>query len=222
MHDQTKPGDVVLREMNQIYTLEKEDIGNDAKLSRKGMTFETESYRVEGFGHLCILRMNAMLGLMKMETAVLSCTEKDVPLLNLDWVKVPGKETQLIEYYDTQITPFPAEMLAEYQMIRDRDHDLTDYAAGEHWYDEILYPCSYQKTGKGVSGRFHAAVLSSLQVYLKHAAELPACERASKEAKNRAFAQRLFSEGGPAVNQVKSLFGEETARRLILNYMYGG
>ena len=43
----------------------------------------------------------------------------------------------------------------------------------------------------------------------------------AKQAKNRAFAERLFAEGGPAVDQVTKLFGTETARRLILRYMYG-
>ena len=35
------------------------------------------------------------------------------------------------------------------------------------------------------------------------------------------YARTLLEKGGPAVNQFKKLFGEETARRLILGHMYG-
>ena len=44
---------------------------------------------------------------------------------------------------------------------------------------------------------------------------------AIERAKVQAFAERLFAEGGPAVDQVTKLFGEQTAKRLILQHMYG-
>ena len=72
--------------------------------------------------------MNAFLGLMKMETAVLSMTGKDVPLLNLDWVRAFGKETQIVELYDTQLEPYPEALLAEFDALRRaglRDYKLS-------------------------------------------------------------------------------------------------
>ena len=45
--------------------------------------------------------------------------------------------------------------------------------------------------------------------------------REENAEKVKAFAERLFTEGGPAVDQVTKLFGEETAKRLILRWMYG-
>ena len=67
---------------------------------------------------------------------------KDVPLLNLDWVNAFGKETQIVELYDTQLAPYPAEKLAAFDALRARDADLPDPPAGKaHWYDAILYPC---------------------------------------------------------------------------------
>ena len=44
----------------QRYPLQKEDLGTDARLSKKGMVFETEAYEIPNLGHLCILRMRAM------------------------------------------------------------------------------------------------------------------------------------------------------------------
>ena len=214
-------GDMVRTRLEKQYALKKEDLGADARLSAKGMVFETESYEIPDLGHFCILRMNAFLGLMKMETAVLAVTGKDVPLLNLDWVRAFGKETQIVELYDTQLTPYPDEALEEFDALRRRDDDLPGMSSGGRWYDAILYPCSYHKAGKKLTERLSAAARDYTAVFLRQLAEAPACDAQAKQAKNRAFAERLFAEGGPAVDQVTKLFGAETAKRLILRYMYG-
>lgn len=215
-------GDMVRTLLEKQYTLKKEDLGADARLSKKGMIFETEAYEIPDLGHFCILRMNAFLGLMKMETAVLAADAKDLPLLNLDWVRAFGKETQIVELYDTQLEPYPETLLAEFDALRRRDDDLpAQEAKGAHWYDAILYPCSYHKAGKKLTERLATAARDYTETFLRQLAEAPSCDAEAKRAKNRAFAERLFAEGGPAVDQVTKLFGPETARRLILRYMYG-
>lgn len=113
-------GETVRTLLERSYTLKKEDLGADARLSKSSMVFDTEAWEIPGLGHLCIMRMKAFFGLMKMETAVLSVTGRDLPLLNLDWVKAFGKETQIAELYDTQLTPYPAEKLAEFDALRAR------------------------------------------------------------------------------------------------------
>ena len=214
-------GDMVCALLAQRFALKKENLGADARLAKSGMVFETEAWEVPELGHLCVMRMNAMLGLMKMETAVLAVDGKDVPLLNLDWVKAMGRETQIAELYDTQLAPYPAEKLAAFDAIRARDADLPDMAAKEHWYDAILYPCSYHKAGRKISGRLSAAAKDYFETFLRQLDEASACDPAEKSEKVKAFAERLFAEGGPAVDQVTKLFGPETARRLILRHMYG-
>ena len=209
-------------ELGKRYTVHQKDVGADAKLSKSGMAFETEAFEIEGLGHLCVLRMKAMLGLMNMETVVLAPFTRDLPLLNLDWVGVMGKETQIVELYDTQLQPCPQEALEAFERIRARDGDLQDYSAGkEHWYDSILYPCSYHKTGKGISARLSAAATDYIRTYVGLLDTAPACDREAKKALVRAFAERLLAEGGPAVDQVTKLFGRELAGRLILGHMYG-
>ena len=214
-------GDMVRELLTQHYTLRKKELGADARLSKNGMVFETETYEIPGLGHFCILRMNAMLGLMKMETAVLAVTEKDVPLLNLDWVRAFGKETQIVELYDTQLAPYPAEALAAFDTLRRRDDDLPGMNSSGHWYDAILYPCSYHKAGKKLTERLTAAAHDYTETFLRQLTDAPACDSQAKREKVRAFAERLFAEGGPAVDQVTKLFGPETAKRLILQHMYG-
>ncbi len=215
-------GEMTRSLLERSYTLKREELGADAHLSKKGMVFDTEAWEIPGLGHFCLMRMKAFFGLMKMETAVLAVNEKDVPLLNLDWVSAFGKETQIAELYDTQLAPYPEEKLAAFDALRRRDADLPDPPAkGAHWYDAILYPCSCHKAGKGFSERFAQTARDYFETFLRQLAEAPACDPEAKAAKTRAFAERLFAEGGPAVDQVTKLFGAETAKRLILRHMYG-
>lgn len=215
-------GSWMLRRLSEAFELEREDIGKDARLKKNGIVLETQSYRVSGVGHFCILRMNAFFGLMKMETVVLAPTEKDLPLLNLDRVSVLGKDTQIAELYDTQLAPWGEEAMAFFQRIRDRDSDLPESAKQErHWYDDILYPCSYHKAGKGLSERLTAAGQDYAEAFIAQLASAPPCDPTAKKDKVDQFAETLYAQGGPAVDTVTKLFGRETASRLVLYHMYG-
>ncbi len=215
-------GSMIVSALERQYSLRREDLGADAHLQKNGMAFDTEAYELPGLGHLCVMRMKAFLGLIKMDTVVLAVTEKDVPLLNLDWVSAAGKETQIAELYDTQLAPFPQEGQEKLAEIKKRYADLQDYSSGKaHWYDAVLYPCSCSKTGKKVSDRLSSMAEEYVAAFTGLLAAAPACDRAEKEAKVRAYAERLVAEGGPAVDQVTRLFGRETASRLILQHMYG-
>lgn len=222
MRNEHKIGSLIRSRLSQAYDLKPLDLGADARLSKKGFTFETEAYEISQLGHLCVMRMKAMLGLMRMETVVLSVTHKDMPLINLDYVKAFGKETELVELYDTQLAFEPDDLQKAFQRIQDRDADIADYvSAGTHWYDDILYPCTYHKKGKGVSGRLAQAARDCANTYISLLASTPDCDPALKQARTRAFAEKLFASGGPAVDQVTRLFGRDTAQRLILRHMYG-
>ncbi|MBR5093924.1 MAG: hypothetical protein IK095_02410 [Oscillospiraceae bacterium] len=215
-------GELLKEALAEEYTIRQLDIGADARLAKKGMVFRTESYAVEGLGHLCVLRMDAFLGLMKMETVVLAAETKDLPLVNLDWVRAFGKETQIAELYDTQLQPYPQAALDAFQQIRDRDADLPDPPpSAPRWYDAILYPCSYHKSGKGIGGRLAQAAADYCKTFAGQLETADPCDREAKHAKTRAFAETLFANGGPAVDQVTKLFGPEVARRLVVGHMYG-
>ena len=215
-------GRYLLRQLSQHYRINRVDIGEDARLSKNGFVFDTCTYEIEDVGHLCVMNMKAMLGLMRMETVVLTSTKKDMPLMNMDWIKVPGKQTLIGELYDTQLEPWPEESQAAFLQISDRDHDLPDYSSGsEHWYDGLLYPCSYHKAGRGIASRLEASAADFSALFISQMAELPACDYEAKKAKTEAFAQKLAANGGSAVKLFTKLFGQETANRIIINHMYG-
>lgn len=215
-------GRYLLRQLSQHYKIRKIDIGEDANLARKGFVFTTSTYEIKDVGHLCIMNMKAMFGLMRMETVILSSTKKDMPLMNLDWVKVPGKQTLIGELYDTQLVPWAKESQDAFLQITERDHDLPDYISGsEHWYDSLLYPCSYHKAGRGIGLRLEASAKEFSSLFVDQLKEAPACDEEAKKAKTEAFARKLAANGGSAVNMFTKLFGRDTADRMVIHHMYG-
>lgn len=211
----------VFHALSKQYELREIDIGADARLNKGMLHFSVQCFDIANVGHLCFLSMTGMLGLMKMETVVLACTEKDVPLLNLDYVLAMGKKTQIVELYDTLIASDANSIESGFEVIKEKDQDLPDYFGGGRAYSSPLMPCSYAKKTKAKETRPDQSCQKLFDIFLKALEQAPACDRSLKAEKNRAFAQSLLDNGGPAVNQVRKLFGDEIAARLILNHMYG-
>ena len=214
-------GSYILEELRKKYEVTEENIGADAHMNKGPMHFHVRSFEIEDFGHLCLFDLNGMFGLMKMETVVIQCRTKDVPLVNFDTIIVPGKKTQMAEFYDTKVYAFAENLNDECMKIKEADSDLQDYEAGEHWYDSILYPCSYAKVTKKNDMRTEESCRKYFDAFLKASETAPACDPAEKVKANKAFAAGLLEHGGPAVDQVRKMFGEERTQRLILEYMYG-
>lgn len=206
----------------QHYALSKDDLGSDARFAGRGMTFDVASGEIGGIGHYCTVRMKAPLGLMRMETVIIAPTQVDAPLFNMDWVKAFGMETQIAEFYDDQLNPWPQACQGEFERISQTYDDLPDAPeTDERWYSSILYPFSCHKKGKGLSDRFSALAQDYIASYVAQLSAAAPCDSAEKREKVRAFAQRLYDEGGPAVDFVTKNFGADAARRLVLRHMYG-
>ena len=217
-----KMNEALLSQLKNTYRVVENDIGEDAKLSAKGMTFRLRTFEAEGLGHVCLLSMSGMLGLMQMQTFVLSPETIDLPLLNMDRVSVLSRKTQMVEFYRTLLTPESDDNFAEYMWIKNKDTDLKDYVSGEHWYDSLLAPYSYAKVSTGISiKRFDRTCSEYMREYIRRCRIEKPCSKEEKMEKTRAFAQQLIDEGGPAVSQYRKLFGDEVTSRIVLHHMYG-
>ena len=214
-------GQYTVTALKRYFDLIPKDLGADAHLSKRGMTFDTKSWEIKGAGHLCVMRMNAFLGLMKMETVVIAPFEADLPLFNADWVNAFGNETFISELYDTQLEPWPEEAQKELEEIKGGITDSQDYSSGEHWYDEVLYPVSFHKKGKGLTIRFNSAAKEYIDLFTAELAAAEKCPAEQKRQRVRYFAQKLASNDGPAVSMMSNLFGKETMRRIVMKHMYG-
>ncbi len=215
-------GSLIKDKLSSTYDLVMVDIEPDSIVKKHGTGLKTTVYKAGDTGHLCILSMNALLGLMKMETVVFCPINRDIPLINFDCVKLLRKDTLIIELYDTQLAPYPQNLLEAFELLKKADSDLIDYvSADKHWYDDILYPCSYHKTGTAVNERFAATTDKYIETYINQLNAADFCDSAQKKTKIQGFASKLLENGGPAVNEVRKLFGDDFAQRLVLQYMYG-
>jgi hypothetical protein len=217
-------GQYTVDSLGRYFDLVPEDLGADARLSKRGMTFETKSWEIRGIGHLCVMRMNAFFGLMKMETIVIAPFEADLPLYNADWVNAFGTETQMAELYDTQLEPWPEESKGKFDEIKAASADLPDAPTGEHWYDAVLYPCSVHKKGKKLTDRFNKLAKEYTDLFVAELAAAAAsgkCPADLKKARVSEFAHKLVENDGPAVSMMAKLFGKETMQRIVLQHMYG-
>jgi hypothetical protein len=221
MNGHTDLGRYTYDSLRRSFELVPENLGGDARLSRRGMTFETQSWEIRGMGHLCVMRMNAFFGLMKMETVVIAPFEADLPLYNADWVKAFGTETQIAEFYDTQLAPWPEKAQEKFLEIRDAFADLPDAPSGVHWYDSLLYPCSVHKKGKGLTDRFNQMAKDYTDLYAANLSAAEKCPADQKKARVSEFAHKLADNDGPAVSMMAKLFGKETMQRMVLRRMYG-
>ena len=59
MKTEQNTGSWILEQLSRTCSLKQLDLGADARLTKKGFTFETESYEVAELGHLCIIQMKA-------------------------------------------------------------------------------------------------------------------------------------------------------------------
>lgn len=214
-------GEYLLEQLKQNYVVRPVDIGKDSRLDKGLMHYTVRTYDIEELGHFCLLNMKGMFGLMKMETAVLSVFEKDVPLVNYDIIQVAGKKTQMVEFYDTFLSRDDSQLQKECMSIKKKDAGLEDYISGEHWYDSLLLKYSYaKKTAKG-NRQADESCIKYMDAIIRELGRANPCDRNEKKAAVRRFAQGLLDNGGPAVNTMRKQFGDEMTEKLVLSYMYG-
>lgn len=212
--------EMLLDELRRDYTVCARDVGRYAVLKKSAMTFRISSYEVKGLGSASTIEMSAMLGLMRMESFILTAEEKDLPLFNADYIQAAGKHTLLVEFYDTMLSPLDEESAAAYRQVKARYDGLTPYKTEPRWYDSIRYDFTFGATDKSLKGKkeeIAAAYFAALRENIRRANGV---DPAAKKAKTAAYVDGLFAYGGPAVNQFKKLFGEETAREIFDKFVF--
>ena len=214
-------GQMIIDSFQKRYEIVKKDMGSDAVIKKGIMAFETEAYDIKGYGHLCIMKTKAMLGLMKMETVILAPFEKDVPLIDFDYINAAGRETYLAEFYNCQLEEYPEECIKELAKCEKQYPELGEYDGGEHWYDEWKYECSCGKTARKSSQKFAQLTRAYITTFCRQIDKIGNCDREQKMARIREYAETLVENGGPAVNSFKKMFGEEKTRKIVIENMYG-
>lgn len=209
--------DYIKRELSKAYQLIPTDMGELADI-KKGLTnFHCETYQIKDVGNLFFIEMKAMFGLMKMDTAVITPVQKDLSFCNFDAVHAMGNDTFIFEMYRTYIEETD---LSSFETVKEKYRTSEDYPAQPRWYDSWRLPAYLAKKGKKKAEEQERMMEDCLSFYLALLSNAPDCDPAEKTEKNRAYAERLLSEGGVAVDSMNKIIGKEKTSRLIREFMY--
>lgn len=212
-----------LEEFGRFGKIEQRDMGEFAVIRRSGMRFESASYRLEGVGYFSTIRTKAMLGLMQMESLILTPLEVDMPLLSYDVMHLPGKDLVLLEIFDTQLIPADRSvpgMFAGMEEVKARYAYLPDRETPPGCSAEMSLPQSIEKKGRKLLKKSETMVTEWLAEYMSLLAGAPKCDREKKRKATRRYTDRLFTEGGVAVNQFKKMLGEEAAVKMLGEFIF--
>ena len=192
------------------------DVSPWQTFSGKGMKFQLQSYDWDGCACVSYLSMRAFLGLMKMETLICTPYTKDLPIYSYDRIIAFGKKSLLLEVYDTQVEPVA---LSSMDSVKESYKDLKDKQPKPAWYDSLRLSPSTFKEGK--EGRLAQLATAMTTAYLDLFATAREVDRDIKTERNRTYVEGLISNGGPAINAVRGMIGDEAAETLFRRFLFG-
>lgn len=203
--------------LSSQFKVSERNLGEYARVKKSGMDFEIHGYEIEGIGKMSTLSMKAMLGLMKMETLIVSPMEVDTPLYSFDWVRAMGSDTLIIELYDTQLAPCD---LGAFDAEKAKAAALPDNDLGQHWYNYLHLSPTVSKKGKKGKVDYSPLIEGYTEEFIKLLKCSAPCDKAAKQKKIYDYTDGLLTNGGPACDQFKKMIGEEKTRELFMKYIF--
>jgi hypothetical protein len=209
----------LINKIDAAHPMKKIEIGEYSEIKAPMMHFEISAFEAEGLGHVSVMSMNGMLGLMKMDTIIINPKSRDLPLLSYDRVYAMGKDTLIVELYETRKNP--TELSAIRKVVKADALRLPVNDLGEHWYDHIKLPESISlKATKATSSEFDKVAEKMLTAYLETSADSE-FDGAAKAEKSSAYVEGLLSNGGPSTSVFQKFFGEEKTAELFRTVLFG-
>ena len=213
--------DEMLKRIGESFPLTELDAGAYACMKANGMNYRVKSYKAEGLGHVSLMSASGMMGLMKMEVFIVNPFFRDAPLFSNDRVHAMGRETLILELYNTCLDreAFDASGL---ERVREAYAAYPDKDLGSHWYDPLTYPVNLAKVGKKAEkAAFDELTVKYLSAYLEAVKTAPECSEEAKKAAARVYTEGLLSNGGPSTDVFKKGIGPEKTAELFRTVLFG-
>ena len=208
----------MLEIIGKSFPLTELPCGEYAAQKVSGMKFSIRRFQAEGLGPVSVMVASGFFGLMKMDTLIITPTQKDMPLFSYDRVLAMGNDTLIFELYDTLLE---SQDLSALDGVKEKYAALPDHDLGSHWYDPIKLAVSLSKKGKKAeSAAFDACALEYLEAFLEAAKAAPACQAAPKREKASVYVEGLLKNGGPSTDVFKKGIGEEKTARLFRKILF--
>ena len=213
--------DEILTALKRAFPVEEVDLGSRAVQKVKPMKFALRQFKIGGVGNLFVMQGKALLGLMKMDTVILTPLFVDAPLYSYDRIFAMGRDTMLQEFYDIRLEKNGQENLDRIAGRRAMIAGMAEHDPGRHWYDSMLLPESVFRKGRSCKAQADAYELAVLGDFIDLLKAAPACDEALKRAKANTYVNGLFENGGPSTDAFVKAIGREEARRLFGQVIFG-
>lgn len=184
----------------------------------KGITFDIKAYHATGLGHISTMSAKGLFGLMKMDTLIVSPIDLDLPIFSYDRFVVMGKDTLIIEGYDTMVESTNFDSLMK---IKEHYSTLPSRDPGQHWYDDIKLNESISFKGKK---EFSQTFDQLTEEYIRTFVDLDAPvvkDYASKKDKSLLYINGLLENGGPSTDIFSKAIGKERTADLFHTVLFG-
>ena len=207
----------ILKIIDEKYKLTEVDTKEYTSLKVKGMSFTIKAYDAEGLGRVSLMDAKGFFGLMKMESLIVDPFYKDLPLYSSERISAMGKNTLIVEMYDTLLGEFDSSKMKE---TVGKYAALPDKEQSENWYDDIKLSPAVYKQGKKMTEEYDAFCKDILSAYINiDAGEVEDPEEKKKKAS--VYVEGLLQKGGISTDIFKKELGQEATEKLFRKYLFG-
>ena len=205
----------LIENKHKLVEVNTEDYQN---LKASGMKFEIKAYDAIGLGRVSIMKAKGFFGLMKMDTLMITPTDKDLPLLSYDRINAMGNDTLIIELYDTLLGECS---LVSLNNVKEEYKDLPDHNLGTHWYDSIKFSESVSKKGKKKeSNQYNELTANYIEKYLNLESYVVE-NKEEKNLKSKTYVDGLLNNGGPSTTVFQKCIGKDKTEKLFKEILFG-
>lgn len=208
----------MLAVLKEKHALKQLDVGEWENIKAKGMKFHVQAFEAEGLGHICFMEAKGMMGMMKMDTIVITPKKVDLPLMSFDRVSAGSNRVLIAELYDTVLASTDCKAIEE---EKNKSTSLLIKEEKPHWYDNLRLPESAHYKGKKKQGaEINERALGILNAYLALEAK-PVKDAEAKNNKSLVYINGLLENGGPATDVFKKQFGDEKTAEFFHKVFFG-
>lgn len=212
-----------LQQLEHQFICMEKDLGTDAHMKVGPIRFKVRQWEVQGIGNLCHMSGSALFGLMKMDTLILTPICRDTPLFSYDRIHAMGKDTMLIEFYNTQLGALDLfkPQLDKIRQQHERLKNFANYSTGERWYDDLKLPESLAKTNRKACAVFDDTFYEIFETYLDFFTTAPSCSAWEKCCKTKEYVDGLLTNGGASTDHFLKAFGKKRTDDIFYNILFG-
>lgn len=200
--------------LGEVAPLREIDVAPYEKFSKNLMFFRVKAYEMDGVGKLSLISLRAALGLLRMNLLSFTPLEKDMPVMNMDYIGSPRRKSLMLSLYNTQLEELDFRAMDD---VKRKYSAVPDLPPTKKWFGALQLSPTMAKVGK--NRELEAIGSEWLGAYIAMLQTAPSCDRDAKQARVRKYVDGLFTHGGIYTDLVKSLIGGEAANQLFRRFI---